>query len=74
MVKGEYEVKRSRETKAILHAMIDKDISMNDLAKHIGVSISYASMLVNGRRDISTQASKAFLVKHKILTFLGLLK
>lgn len=51
--------------KEVRKAMIDKDIKLKDLAKEIGVSISYISDILNDNRNGSKY-------KIKIAEYLGL--
>lgn len=39
--------------KAIQHYLIDHDLTQDDFAKTLGISTSYFSELLNGRRSIS---------------------
>lgn len=39
--------------KAIQHYLIDNDLTQDDFAKTLGISTSYFSELLNGRRSIS---------------------
>lgn len=39
--------------KAILHYLIDHNITQGDFAKTLGISTSYFSELLNGRKSIS---------------------
>lgn len=39
--------------KALQHYLIDHDLTQGDFAKTLGISISYLSELLNGRKSIS---------------------
>lgn len=39
--------------KALQHYLIDRDLTQGDFAKTLGISISYLSELLNGRKSIS---------------------
>lgn len=39
--------------KALQHYLIDHDLAQGDFAKTLGISISYLSELLNGRKSIS---------------------
>lgn len=39
--------------KALQHYLIDRDLTQGDFAKTLGISISYLSDLLNGRKSIS---------------------
>lgn len=41
--------------KALQHYLIDHDLTQDDFAKTLGISTSYFSELLNGRRSISVR-------------------
>lgn len=51
--------------KAIRHALLDKGMSLSDLAKELGISVSYLYDIVSGAR-------KATELRQKINEYLGL--
>lgn len=50
--------------KAVKKALIDHDMTMQDLADQMGITISYVSDLIKGKRNNALQIAK-------ICTFLG---
>ncbi len=51
--------------KAVRHALIDRNMSLTDLAQNLGISVSYLFEIIKGTRKAEAQ-------KEKIRSFLGI--
>lgn len=44
--------------KAVRHALIDKEMTMTDLAGYLGLSVGYVSDILNGNRNAEAQKAR----------------
>ena len=51
--------------RAVRHALVDRDMSLTDLANELGISVSYIYEIIHGTRKADDQ-------KKRIREFLGL--
>ena len=51
-------------TKAIKKKMIEKDLSMTDLAKKVGVTVQHLSGIINGKNGLTLQ--RANLIQYAL--------
>ena len=51
--------------KQVRHALLDREMSLSDLAKLLGISVSYIYEIIKGTRKAEDQ-------KQRIITLLGL--
>lgn len=62
----------NEESRKIKMAMIDKGLSVTDIGKMLDVCVSYASMIINGRRGNGKNNSNGKTLRKKIQEILNI--